>query len=1163
MKKLKFTLGLILFFGLITAFQTEANAMDNREIMNFNTGWLYSPMDYVNGQALLLDDSGFEAVCVPHANTVLDRHKGDDFQIQIEKYRFVSWYRRHFTLPEEYNGKRIIVEFEGVATVADVYVNGMSVGSHKGAYTGFSFDITEYIDFGADNVIAVRVDSTRRPDIPPEGGQVDYCLFGGIVRDVRLKAVNSAYISDVFLTAPDISAESGVVRSAVSVRNTTGESKTMSVETVIYDKEGSETARASSGDIQVPDGGSLTFDTQKITYPHLWSIDDPYLYTAKVSLIDNGETVDTVETKIGLRWFEFTDTGFYLNGEKLVLRGVNRHEQWPWQGRAIPDKLQIRDADLIKDTGFNAVRCSHYPQDPSFLSRCDEIGLIVFEEAPGWQHVGDSTWKEIYLTNVEEMILRDRNHPSIFTWGVRVNESWDDAELVTSANSLAKALDPTRPTHGVRRRENYDSTEMIEDIFCDNYIYPEEPRFKPFISSEHSWEHWTDGFNTPWATDAQAMENTKSFADVVNYYYGNDYCLGGFAWSMFDYDNEVNYTNTGHVFYSGMYDIFRLDKPVAHFYRSQKDVNEGIELYIANYWTETSPDTVEVYSNCDEVELLVNGRSIGKIRPNLYMNVPHPAFRFEGVAFEAGTLTAIGYIDGVEVAHAERGTPGAAAKITVTPDFTDLVADGTDMTCVTVELQDENGTRLPYAADEVTISLDGPADFIGESTVALEGGRIGFIVKSRYNQTGKVKCTVRANGAAPGVCEITVGEYTESNAVPYSYGSGTAEPLSIEDINDTDSRFAYGEGWLTTAQAGCYMNDNHYSNRAGDSLTVSFSGDRLLWYGTKAPNHGILAVSLDGEAESFIDCWTNVRQDGLLLYDTGSIGFGEHSLTVRVTGDRNALATDCYINADHIRIYRDSAALDGDEIAGGEWTPDGGSWAVNGGTHSQNDPSGDHTITVDCTADVTIRAVVPIPTANDTGYSIMGRIVDENHFYQLELKNENGGLIWAIWRCDGWDWLELANGPIDIQGETATLRLDMQGDRLSAFIRSDKGWTPLGACTDSAYAEGKIGLRTHNTAGQFTGVSVYGLKEPSGEAFELKDITIDGGKLYSVRFSSPGDSAEDKTVIAVTDNAVAARVSLDSAGNADLGGIPIGGGLKLLLWNSIEDMRPLCEPKTI
>ena len=741
--------------------------MNEREILNFNTLWRYSPHDHSGAEALLFDDSGFEKVSIPHANTVLKTHKGNDFLTQIESYRFISWYRRHFTLSQKYAGKRVIIGFEGVATVCEVYINGIFAGSHKGAYTSFSFDITDHIIFGGDNVIAIKVDSTRRSDIPPEGGEVDYCLFGGIVRNVTLTILNPLYIENAFITTPDLSRIGGTVNAAATIKNL-GDSKTVALETVVFDADGNEVARGISGKKTVLTGSQTEFkaETAEIGHPRLWSVDDPYLYTAEVRVLYDGNILDNYKVRIGLRNFEFTDNGFYLNGEKLVLRGVNRHEQWPWQGRAIPDKLQIRDADLIKYTGFNAVRCSHYPQSPAFLSRCDEIGLIVFEEAPGWQHIGDDAWQEIYKNNIKEMILRDRNHPSIATWGVRVNESADNRELYTSTTALSKTLDHTRPTHGVRRSEHYECTEHIEDIFCVNYHYPETPRFAPFVITEHSWEHWTDGCGLPNATDAQAAAFTESFANVVNYYYKNDFCLGGFAWSMFDYDNEVNYTKTGHVFYSGMYDIFRLDKPVSHFYRSQKDPSEEVVLFIANYNTKNSPSDVEVYSNCDEVELFVNGASLGRIAPNLYMNVPHPAFKFTSAAPGDGALRAIGYINGKACAEALRRSPGAAAKLSLAPDYTSITADGSDITSVTIELTDKNGTRLPYAENIVSISVIGPAEFIGENPIALEGGRAAFLIKSLYKRPGIVTCTVHADGLEDGKSEITVVDYDDENTVP-------------------------------------------------------------------------------------------------------------------------------------------------------------------------------------------------------------------------------------------------------------------------------------------------------------------------------------------------------------------------------------------------------------
>lgn len=512
-----------------------------REVINFNTDWLYAPADYKNGEAVDLDDSEFEAVSLPHANKIIEKHKGPEFEKEIESYRFVSWYRRHFEIDESYLDKRVFVEFEGVATVADVYVNGEYVDTHKGAYTGFTVDITDYIHEGA-NVLAVRVDSERQTEVPPEGGNVDYCLFGGIVRDVNMIVTSPAYISNTFITTPELSAESGKAALEVTVNNLYDTEKTLSVTSEILDNDGTVVAEFSDEHSVAPNS-EVVFESvsDAILSPNLWSTDDPYLYTVRVTLSEGDAAIDSVVSRLGFRWFSFEDDGLYLNGEWIEIVGVNRHEQWPWIGRAVSNRQQAADADLIKETGFNAVRCSHYPQDPAFLDRCDEIGLIVFEEAPGWQYIGGDEWREVYKENIEEMILRDRNHPSILSWGTRVNESFDCDELYLETNDIAKELDPTRPTHGVRRAESYADTNFLEneDIFCANYQYPDFPRFRPFIIAEHS-NDWFSGHGFPDASDTDALAFTNSFASAVDYYFGNELCIGGFAWSMFDYNNEVN-----------------------------------------------------------------------------------------------------------------------------------------------------------------------------------------------------------------------------------------------------------------------------------------------------------------------------------------------------------------------------------------------------------------------------------------------------------------------------------------------------------------------------------------------------------------------------------------------------------------------------------------------
>lgn len=752
-----------------------------REVLNFNSRWLYSDRDYTNAHLKNFDDSAFEKVCVPHANRVITRHKGGevDFSEQIASYRFVSWYRRHFTLPKSYTGKRIFVQFEAVANACEVFVNGSSVGEHKGAYTGFKLEITDYVLLGEDNVIAVRCDSTKRDDIPPEGGNVDYCLFGGIVRNVNMIVTNDNYIEDVFVTMIEVSREKAVLKADVTIN------KEESYAVKLTDDKGSCVAQGES--------------ILEVKNPHLWNIDDPYLYTVCAFL----ESGDTYETKIGIRDVKFKNSGVAINGEEVKICGVNRHEQWPWQGRAIPDKLQKRDADMIKETGFNAVRCSHYPQSPAFLNRCDIIGLLVFEEAPGWQHIGDENWQEVYMENIREMILRDRNHPSVISWGVRVNESNDNDALYKKTNALARKLDPTRPTHGARREDTYKTSNFLEDIYTAHYVYPENPVHTPFLITEHSWDCWANGYGCPRAEDEQALAFTKDFADKVNYYYGNENCAGGFAWSMFDYNNEVNYTRTNNVFYSGLYDIFRTPKMAANLYISQKDPEKyGANIYIANYWDDDSkPLTVKevsgdiargnntgggvivgdafsvtVMSNCEEVELYINGLKVNKEPVRQYNNLPHPFFVFEGITYEAGEVTAVGYIGGKEAARYTQRTPEKADKIVLEPTYGTIIADGTDMTEVTVTLFDKNGTRLPLADREVEISVSGAGEFIGEEKIKLEGGRTGFIVKSRYMETGDIICTVTSEGVETGICTIKAEEYADENSVPFSVGEGTIAP---------------------------------------------------------------------------------------------------------------------------------------------------------------------------------------------------------------------------------------------------------------------------------------------------------------------------------------------------------------------------------------------------
>lgn len=939
-----------------------------REVLNFNTDWLYSDTEYANGEAVGLNEESFEPVSVPHANTILDSHKGNDFISQIRSYRFTSWYRRHFTLPEDYRGKRILVEFEGVATIADVYVNGVHLAEHKGAYTGFTVDITDAVRLGGeDNVLAVRVNSKRQTQVPPEGGNVDYCLFGGIVRDVSMTVVSPAYVVRTFVSTPGMLTENGscfgedvavkstrtTVKNQVDVKNTASRQKTYTVEIEVLEEGGTSRAKA-SGEVTIPanEEKSVTVETGELKDVHLWNLDDPYQYRMVTRIKDGDQVIDSYDTQFGIRKIGFkqqiqapygqdgaidsnTDGAFYLNGEPVKIIGINRHEQWPWIGRAVPNKLQAKDADMIKANGINAVRCSHYPQDPAFLERCDEIGLLVFEEPPGWQHIGDEEWKEAFKTNLREMLYRDRNHPSIVSWGTSPNESTPVYSFNRECDALAKELDPTRPTHGVRKREDYpyhnnsnENYEVTQDIFTPNYTYPEPPRYVPYIVAEHAFDWWYGSY--PDAKDHGTLSYIDTFGSELDYFYRNKTVAGGFGWSMFDYNNEVNYTASQHVFHSGLYDLFRNDKPVAHLYESQWDASDSSEwapgpvVYIANKWgsedwgSQEANQRIYVFSNCEEVELFRDGKSLGRIKPNKYLNLPHPVYEFTVAAntYGQGDLEAIGYIGGKEQARDQRQKSGEAVALEAKADYSTLTADGTDMTSVSISAVDAKGNLVPFADNVINVTqISGTkTKLIAEKDVKLEGGRLAFLVQTVRDQTGTAVFKVESKGLIPAECTIAIDPYQADNLVPVpsqitpgtidpDFARGGSSTINDDEAGDKDYQFDYQGSWTYGSQAGAYKEDNTYSNKANDTCSISFTGAQIRYFGTKAPNHGVASFQIDNGPEIRVDCYAQERQDNALLFDSGYLERNKrHTLTVRVTGDKNLKSTGIWVNADRVEL---------------------------------------------------------------------------------------------------------------------------------------------------------------------------------------------------------------------------------------------------------------------
>ncbi len=772
---------LLLSFGAgILHSETYQGSNSNRITINLDTGWLFNKSDNSSfSSGTSYNDAAWSKVCIPHSN-VITKHAFLD----TASYRIITWYRKHFTPPAALNGRKFLIEFQGVSVVATVYVNGASVGTHKGGYTPFTIDITDKVKTGQDNVIAVKVDSKYHREIPPEGkvyngtSAIDFLIFGGIVRPVNLIVADPLYIEWAFVSTENPSKNlplNPAVIAKTNVINRYGVQKKCTIITNIVDGANTIVAKASS-QVTLPANGTLTVSqtTSTISSPHLWSIDSPNLYNVYIQLQDESGCIDEYRTRMGIRsiTLDKNDGQCYLNGQAIKLRGLNRHETYPYIGRAAPKRLQRKDADILKyELGCNIVRASHYPQSPDFLDRCDEIGLLVLEEIPGWQILdGGAEWRSIEMQALVDMIIRDRNHPCILSWGCRVNETLDDNWYV-STNLKARSLDPTRLTHGVRFGRGTDPAYFYEDIWTQNFITPGNNPFVAnvtrYITTEfaghtllqqaHVWDNDTTLVN-------QIMEKYHGHGFGLDSLYASKLWAGLVGWCAFDYnsphsnatDREIGRGKMSFVSPHGVSSIFRLPKLAGYFYQSQRDpVIYGPMVHICSYWTSASLPNILVVSNCDDVELYQDGVLVNtKIRH--YKNLPHPIFLWTKVYYKPGELKAIGYIGGIQKATHIVRNPGTPTKLAVVPD-TNVIYEGGDMTQVTVSLLDEHGQILHLRADSITLSASGAGDFIGETKTALEGGQMAFYVKTRASQRGIITCQASCAGLS-GTATITVTE---------------------------------------------------------------------------------------------------------------------------------------------------------------------------------------------------------------------------------------------------------------------------------------------------------------------------------------------------------------------------------------------------------------------
>lgn len=629
---------------LIVLFTGSAIFAQTRIIECINTGWTFHKGEIPFAAEPNIDEKDWQKINIPHTWNVDDsfdkRGVNDGWDIAYYYYRGPGWYRKWIKLDEADSEKRIHIYFEAANVVSDVYVNGKLVGSHIGGYSGFQFEITDYVKFGEINLISVRVDNSYHYDIPPQ--RADYTMYGGIYRDVFLIKTNKIFINQLQIQTLDVSTKSAKVKVLTSL-DSKSISENLSIRFTLFDPSGNAL------DSKNQKISNLTakqtkneFDFTTVNNPNLWAPDDPTLYKLKAELLVDKETVDEVADNFGFRFFRFdADSGFFLNGNYLRLKGVNRHQDRAGYGWALSNEQHTEDMLMIKSMGSNFVRMAHYQQDEAVLDACDSLGLLVWEEIPVVTSVGREIFKNNAKQMLYEMISQHYNHPSIIVWGL-MNETersqpQDDLhwnyKLCFELNKVAKELDPTRYTTQAQMRDLGSGILKITDIRGWNryfgWYYDTFEDFGKFMDEQKALDanqltlisEYGAGSKLgyhkeiPEASDFTEEWQVMYHKAMLTQLEERPWIAGACVWNMFDFASEEKQGNVKHINQKGLMTWDRQPKDVFYLYQS-KWTEEPMVYIVSHSWTERSGakyewKNIEIFSNCELVELFLNEQSLG------------------------------------------------------------------------------------------------------------------------------------------------------------------------------------------------------------------------------------------------------------------------------------------------------------------------------------------------------------------------------------------------------------------------------------------------------------------------------------------------------------------------------------------------------------------------
>lgn len=742
-----------------------AIALQGQTIL-FNDNWHFHRVDTfaIDEYSIIKQEvipSNWKQVSVPHTSRIEPILVNDQWQ-------GICYYAKKFALDKNAQNKKHFIKFEAAMNVADVWVNGKHFTTHLGGYLPFTIDISDVARYNVDNIIIVRLDNKDNTITGPKPlYRLDFNTYGGIYRNVWLIEKNKVFITDpilankpasggIMIKTSNISKQSATVSIQSQIRNEQASQQDIKVKHNLLDNN-KNILKTNIKDLKIFESQD-TEDTQSLTLenPNLWTPDTPYLYYIQTDVIINGEIVDSEETRFGIRDINITNEGLSLNGEKTFLRGVNRHQEYPHVGYALSDNAQRRDAYKIKMAGFDFVRTSHYPVSPAFLEACDEYGIFVLEPILGWQYFGDYLFEAHALKSAREMIRRDRNHPCILAWELSINEIKMPDKFMEDIVNLGHEEQSGSYIAGWRKDKSYD-------IYIEARQHRKEAwKQKPLIVSEYGdWEYyamnagfeqdkWQDMLQEERSSrQALGTGETRLLQQATNVQEAHNDNLSTLAfadgyWVMFDYNR--GYVNDLEE--SGIMNIFRLPKFAYHFFASQRDHNLNTEfskpmLNIASYWQPGVSNDVRIFSNCDEVQLYVDGKSVGKQRPDdnkISKNLKHPPFTFNIPCQRAGSLKAVGYINGKKVIEQTMSTAEEPYSIELVLDEsgTPAKAGCNDVLFVYARIKDKKGNLVHQFDKNIHFAVDGDIEIIKDSDPKAEAGIAPILLKIGTS-SGKAK----------------------------------------------------------------------------------------------------------------------------------------------------------------------------------------------------------------------------------------------------------------------------------------------------------------------------------------------------------------------------------------------------------------------------------------